>query len=119
MVDSHGDIWMQLVAAASRDPDMFHGNCDQIEAQMLDALELDRDAGFPKRRLVTIWRNKRWRAMTTEWCQTTVGRTTFQISTWDWMICFRIDDVRGFGPGALGSLADRCNSSGSRPSAKS
>ncbi|KJZ70998.1 hypothetical protein HIM_09609 [Hirsutella minnesotensis 3608] len=92
MGDSHGDIWVQLVAAASKDPNIFHGNVAEMEAQMLRALHLGGEASFPLRRLVTIWRNERWRQMTTRRCETTVGRATFQISTWDWMICHRTDD---------------------------
>lgn len=93
MADSHGDIWVQLVAAASKKPGIFHGNGAEMEEQMLRALHLSGDVGFPLRRLATIWRNERWRQMTTRWCDTTVGRATFQISTWDWMIGHRTDDV--------------------------
>ncbi|KAJ6436772.1 Maltose permease MAL31 [Purpureocillium lavendulum] len=92
MADSHGDIWVQLVAAASEKPGMFHGNDDEMKAQMRRALRLSGEPGFPQHRLATIWRNERWRQMATRWCQTTVGRATFQISTWDWMIRLRIDD---------------------------
>jgi len=93
MADSHGDIWVQLVAVASRKPGMFQGNDDGMRAQMRRALCLSGEPGFPLGRLATIWRNERWRQMATRWCQTTVGRATFQISTWDWMIRLRIEDV--------------------------
>ncbi|KAI9148688.1 hypothetical protein HJFPF1_10729 [Paramyrothecium foliicola] len=33
-----------------------------------------------------VWRNERWKAMITPWCGTAVGRATFKISTWEWMI---------------------------------
>ncbi|KAJ6437560.1 6-hydroxy-D-nicotine oxidase [Purpureocillium lavendulum] len=92
MADSHGDIWVQLATAASGRPGNFRGTVDEMKEQMLDALRLSSDTGFPLSRLVAIWRNERWRHMTTRWCETTVGRATFQISTWDWMICNRIDD---------------------------
>ncbi|PWI65488.1 hypothetical protein PCL_07089 [Purpureocillium lilacinum] len=72
--------------------DMIHGNVAEMEPQMLRALQLSGDVSFPLPRLVTIWRNERWRQMTPRWVETTVGRATFQISTWDWMICHRIDD---------------------------
>ncbi|KAJ6436872.1 reverse transcriptase domain protein [Purpureocillium lavendulum] len=88
MIDGHGEIWMQVVAAVSEDANVLHGSCADMEAQMLRALQLSGDVTFPLRRLVTLWRNERWREMTTEWCQTTVGRATFQISTWDWMFWF-------------------------------
>ena len=77
MADSHGDIWVQLATAASERPGIFHGTVDEIKEQMR----------FPLSRLVAIRRNERWRQMTTLWCETAVGRATFQITTWDWMIC--------------------------------
>ncbi|KAK4076535.1 hypothetical protein Purlil1_12626 [Purpureocillium lilacinum] len=92
MADSHGDIWVQLATVASERPGIFHGTVDEMKEQMRDALRLSSDTGFPLTRLVIIWRNERWRQMTTRWCETTVGRATFQITTWDWMICHRIDD---------------------------
>ncbi|PWI64626.1 hypothetical protein PCL_09483 [Purpureocillium lilacinum] len=92
LADSHGDIWVQLATAASERPGIFHGTVDEMKEQMLDALRLSSDTSFPLTRLVIIWRNERWRQMTTRWCETTVGRATFQITTWDWMICHRTDD---------------------------
>lgn len=64
---------------------MFHGNDDEMRAQMLRALRLSGEAGFPLRRLATVWRNERWRQMTTRWFETAVGRANFQISIWDWI----------------------------------
>ena len=93
MMDSHGQIWVQVVAASSQDPELFQGRCADVEKQMIDVLQLRSEVRFPIRRLVTVWRNKRWRAITTRWCETMVGRATFQISMWDWMISYRIDDV--------------------------
>ncbi|KAL0929315.1 uncharacterized protein CTRU02_215768 [Colletotrichum truncatum] len=92
MPDSHGQTWVQLVAADSQDPDMFRGKAAEVEVQMGAILGLAGEAKFPIRRLGTIWRNERWRRMTTTWCESTVGRETFQISTWNWMISYRIDD---------------------------
>jgi hypothetical protein len=81
------------VTAASHDPQLFEGKPVKVERQVINALQLSGEITFPLRRLVTVWRNERWRAITTEWCRTTIGRTTFQISTWEWMISYRIDDV--------------------------
>lgn len=92
--DSHGDIWLQAVEKASRDPGAFQGRMEDIMGQMADALQLHDESGVPLRRLATLWRNERWRGMITRWCGTVVGRATFRISTWDWMISCRIDDVR-------------------------
>ncbi|GJN78664.1 hypothetical protein PLIIFM63780_002173 [Purpureocillium lilacinum] len=106
MADSHGDIWVQLSTVASERPGIFHGTVDEMKEQMRDALRLSSDTGFPLTRLVIIWRNERWRQMTTRWCETTVGRATFQTTTWEWMICHRIDDFwfMAFGQ-VLGTLA--------------
>ncbi|TWU71554.1 hypothetical protein ED733_003110 [Metarhizium rileyi] len=90
--DSHGDIWRQAVAAESQNPGVFHGNQEDMMDQMAHILRLYDESGVPLRRLVTLWRNERWRAMITKWCSTTVGRATFRISTWEWMISCRIDD---------------------------
>jgi hypothetical protein len=92
--DSHGQIWAQLVSAASQVPgELFRGKNSEIENQMLDFLQLRSDARFPTRRLVTLWKNARWKAMITRWCETSLGRATFQVSTWEWMSSCRIDDV--------------------------
>ncbi|GKU10393.1 unnamed protein product, partial [Fusarium langsethiae] len=92
MADSHGQVWMQVVAASSQDPDLFRGKAAQVEDQMIDVLQLGSEKQFPTRRLVTVWRNERWREMATRWCETSIGRATFKISTWEWMISCRIDD---------------------------
>lgn len=84
LADSHGEIWAQVAAANSQKPGVFRGTSAEMEAPMMHALRLSGEIQFPLRRLVTIWRNERWRAMTTRWCTTTVGRASFQISTWDW-----------------------------------
>ncbi|KAL6407587.1 uncharacterized protein AUP68_08606 [Ilyonectria robusta] len=44
-------------------------------------------------RLVTLWKNNRWRCMITRWCETEIDRATFNISTWDWMASYGIDSV--------------------------
>jgi hypothetical protein len=93
MADNHGQVWMQVVAASSQDPELFSGKAAQVEDQMIDILQLGGEKNFPTRRLATIWRNERWREMATCWCETSIGRATFKISTWEWMISCRIDDV--------------------------
>ncbi|RSL85735.1 hypothetical protein CEP52_016048 [Fusarium oligoseptatum] len=92
MADSHGQVWMQVVAASSQDPELFRGKAAEVEEQMMDILQLGSEKLFPTRRLATIWRNERWREMATRWCETSIGRATFKISAWDWMISYRIDD---------------------------
>ncbi|KAF5002984.1 hypothetical protein FDECE_10458 [Fusarium decemcellulare] len=64
-----------------------------VEKKMVDILRLGSGDKFPTGRLVTLWRNNRWRPMITRWCETQLGRATFNISTWDWMASCRIDSV--------------------------
>ncbi|KAH6880649.1 hypothetical protein B0T10DRAFT_411653, partial [Thelonectria olida] len=89
--DTHGQIWTQLVMAASHDGALFQGNKITVEKQITDILRLNREDRFPIGRLVTLWKNKRWRSMITRWCTTTLGRSTLNISTWDWMASYRVD----------------------------
>jgi len=115
LADSHGQSWAQLVSAACQNPELFRGKNSDVERQMLDILQLNREARFPVKRLVTLWKNARWKAMITRWCETGLGRATFKISTWEWMSTCRIDDVSEPSPPRLHDLTD--SSFGSRPSA--
>ncbi|KFX85916.1 hypothetical protein V490_09323, partial [Pseudogymnoascus sp. VKM F-3557] len=91
--DSPGQIWMELATAAKVDPSLFQGiDGAAVKGEMLDVLGLSGPVGFPIRRLVTLWRNPSWRAITTSWCQTPIGRATFNVSLWDEMARFRMDD---------------------------
>ncbi|KAF4459450.1 hypothetical protein FALBO_13802 [Fusarium albosuccineum] len=89
--DSHGQIWIQLVLAAAQCDSIFEGKKAVVEKKMVDILRLGSGDKFPTGRLVTLWRNNRWRPMITRWCETQLGRGTFNISTWDWMSSCRID----------------------------
>ncbi|KAL9568922.1 hypothetical protein ACKAV7_006936 [Fusarium commune] len=94
--DSHGQIWLQLASASDRDPTLFSSaknkNKQALERRMLDILCLRSEIRFPISRLVTLWKNERWRPMITRWCQTQIGRAIFNISIWDCMASYRIDD---------------------------
>ncbi|EGU83467.1 hypothetical protein FOPG_18980 [Fusarium oxysporum f. sp. conglutinans race 2 54008] len=94
--DTHGQIWLQLVSAFDRDPTLFsterNGNKKGIEKRMLDILCLTSEARFPISRLVTLWRNERWRPRITRWCRTSLGRATFNISKWYQIAGYRLDD---------------------------
>ncbi|KAH7471456.1 hypothetical protein FOMA001_g13813 [Fusarium oxysporum f. sp. matthiolae] len=95
--DTHGQIWLQLVSAFDRDPTLFsterNGNKKGIEKRMLDILCLTSEARFPISRLVTLWRNERWRPRITRWCRTSLGRATFNISKWYQIAAYRLDDI--------------------------
>ncbi|KAG8664372.1 uncharacterized protein FPOAC1_013710 [Fusarium poae] len=94
--DSHGQIWLQLASASERDPTLFsperNKNKQALERRMLDILCLGSETRFPVSRLVTLWKNERWRPVITRWCRTPIGRATFNISIWDRMAAYRIDD---------------------------
>lgn len=93
MVDSHGQIWMQVVEALKYDPELLSGTVADSQQRVIQALKLGSDIQFPIRRLVTIGKNEKWMKMVSRWCETTLGRATFKISTWEWMISYRIDEV--------------------------
>jgi hypothetical protein len=88
---------LQLASASDRDPTLFSSqknkNKQALEKRMLDILCLSSETRFPISRLVTLWKNERWRPMITRWCRTHIGRATFNISIWDRMASYRIDDV--------------------------
>ncbi|OBT95119.1 hypothetical protein VE01_07344 [Pseudogymnoascus verrucosus] len=90
--DNHGQIWMELATLAEQDKTLFQGSSTGVKKEMLETLGLSGCVGFPIRRLVTLWKNNSWRDMITRWCRTGVGRSTFNISLWDNMARFRIDD---------------------------
>ncbi|KAH0558744.1 hypothetical protein GP486_004613 [Trichoglossum hirsutum] len=85
--DSHGQIWQEL-HRLSEAGSVFTGNANSMRQEMLDELGLGGTVKFPIRRLVTLWRNIKWRDMITRWCETTVGRETFNVSSWDEMYWF-------------------------------
>ena len=60
---------------------------------MLNELGLGGGVKFLIRRLVTLWRNSNWSNMITRWCETRVSRETFNVSSWDEMARYRVDDV--------------------------
>jgi hypothetical protein len=91
--DSHGQVWIELVALADTDSRLFQGTSGPIQDEMLQTLGLSGRIQFPIRRLVTLWKNSSWRQMITRWVQTSIGRATFNVSLWEEMARCRIDDV--------------------------
>lgn len=84
---------MELATAAKFDPSLFQGVDGPVKYEMLDMLGLSGTVKFPIRRLVTLWRNLSWQTIITSWSQTAIGRATFNLSLWDDMARFRMDDV--------------------------
>ena len=91
--DSHGQVWVELVTLAKADSSLFQGNSSEIQKEMLTVLGLSGRVKFPIRRLATLWKNSTWQPMITRWCSTAIGRATFNISMWEEMVRYRIDDV--------------------------
>ncbi|KAG5959203.1 hypothetical protein E4U56_005070 [Claviceps arundinis] len=90
--DSHGDIWLHIVTVVSQKPDKFQGKGREISREIAETLGLRNESGVPVTRLVSVWRNEKWRKMVTAWCKTAVGRATFKIRPWYMMIACRIDE---------------------------
>ncbi|KAG6061252.1 hypothetical protein E4U32_003042 [Claviceps aff. humidiphila group G2b] len=61
--DSHGDIWLHIVTVVSQKPDKFQGTRIDISREMAETLELRNESGVPVTRLVSLWRNEKWRKM--------------------------------------------------------
>ncbi|KAF2664817.1 hypothetical protein BT63DRAFT_418151 [Microthyrium microscopicum] len=93
--DSHGQVWIELVALVDADKTLFQGTNGPLQDEMLQMLGLSGRVQFPIRRLVTLWKNNRWQRMTTRWCQTSLGRATFNVSLREEMARCRIDDLVG------------------------
>ena len=91
--DSHGQVWMELVTLAKADSSLFQGNSSEVQKEMLAVLGLSGRVKFPIRRLTTLWKNSTWLPMITRWCGTAIGQATFNISMWEEMARYRIDDV--------------------------
>lgn len=91
--DSHGQVWMELVALAGADNTLFQGTTGPIQDEMLQTLGLSGRVQFPIRRLVTLWKNNNWQQMITSWCRASIGRALFNVSLWEEMARYRIDDV--------------------------
>ncbi|PNP44445.1 hypothetical protein TGAMA5MH_03791 [Trichoderma gamsii] len=92
LADRHGQIWNQIVWLSSWDKTLFSGGKTNAEEKIRDMLCLGNEARLPTGRLVTLWRNKRWKPMITRWCSTAVGKEAFNISTWEDMASRRFDD---------------------------
>lgn len=84
---------MELATLANANPSLFQGKHGSIQDEILQGLGLSGQVQFPIRRLVTLWKNTSWRAMITRWCQTSIGRATFNVSLWEELARYRVDDV--------------------------
>lgn len=94
--DSHCDKWMLLTLAHAQDNALFDGTKTEIQHRIRHLLRLGPRDSFPAARVVTLWRNNRWRDMLTRWCETEIGRSMLtKLSTLEWMASLHIDSVSG------------------------
>ena len=84
---------MELATLADAEHSLFQGKHGSVHDEVLEGLGLSGQVQFPIRRLVTLWKNTSWRPMITRWCRTSIGRATFNVSLWDELARYRIDDV--------------------------
>jgi len=91
--DNHGQVWMQISTLSQQDSTLFQGSSKEVEEEMEAIANLGGRDEFPTRRMVTLWKNRSWKAMITRWCSTALGRSTFNISLWADLARCRIDDV--------------------------
>jgi hypothetical protein len=101
--DSYGQIWMQLVSLTSERQDRGTGEgtsavesdgdgAELVDHKLVETLGIGAEHRFPTKRLVTLWLNKRWRDMTTQWCRARLGLESFSISLFEWLASHRIDE---------------------------
>ena len=78
----------------------MEGEKRAVEKRIRSMLQLGSKDTFPAGRVVTLWRNERWREMLTRWYGTQLGRETLHnISPCEWMASLQMDGVS-----VLGSL---------------
>ncbi|CEJ95260.1 hypothetical protein VHEMI10750 [[Torrubiella] hemipterigena] len=65
---------------------------EDIELRLIETLKLGRKSGLPMCRLITLWRNDRWREVLTQWSQTALGGDIFNISLFVSIAGQRIDE---------------------------
>jgi len=107
--DSHGQIWTELATCFEQDKsgELFSGAREEVELRMSRLLQLNGREQFPVRRLAILWKNDRWRAFVTRLCERKMGRDLFNISTFQKLSSYRIDDFI-FGRFKTGMLAAWC-----------
>lgn len=99
--DCQGDMWMQLVQAHEQEAMLLEGDKRTVEKRIRSMLQLGSKDTFPAGRVVTLWRNERWREMLTRWYGTQLGRETLHnISPCEWMASLQIDGVSMQFPGS-------------------
>lgn len=92
--DKNGYIWRQACVAIKHDPSILQGNHESIVRRLTKILDLGSMPQFPTARMVTIRRSSVWGKLADDWCNTRLGRDTFHLSSWSWMLTSRLHQVR-------------------------
>lgn len=91
--DDDGHMWCELVAA-TQDPELSKTLANSKIMKEWITESYNPRLQFPYTRLGTLWNNKAWHPVITEWCQCPIGQPTFAISTFaDAMVWTQTDDV--------------------------
>jgi hypothetical protein len=92
--DSHSQIWTELATCAEQDKSgrLFSSAREEVELRMSRLLQLNGREQFPVRRLAILWKNDRWRAFVTRLCERKMGKDLFNISIFQNLSSYRIDD---------------------------
>ncbi|CCE32938.1 uncharacterized protein CPUR_06860 [Claviceps purpurea 20.1] len=99
---NHAQVWMELVNITSPTGDDRGCESDaenseeeqsmNLDYSLIEAFRIACKAELPSRRLATLWNNRPWRRVITQWCQTRLGMDTFAISFTAWTAGLRIDE---------------------------
>ncbi|KAG5950159.1 hypothetical protein E4U57_007959, partial [Claviceps arundinis] len=99
---NNAQVWSELVNLTSPAGDDRGGKSDAEHSQEEQSMDLDYslieafrivcEAEFPSRRLATLWNNRPWRRVMTQWYQTRLGIDTFAISFTARIACLRIEE---------------------------
>jgi len=92
LVDGHSQIWGEL-AALEEQGEIGDENGKIDETQVKNNLIMGGGTRYPVKRLCTLWRSKSWRPLITKFCGSAIGRSTFNITTFESMLSYRIDNV--------------------------
>jgi hypothetical protein len=93
--DGEGDIWLHLNELIKSYPDLLPTDRIKAEKNVQQALRLGNERRrFPYRRLIQLWKNKRWNEKVTGWYKESfAGREMFRISICCDISSLRIDTV--------------------------
>ncbi|KAI9750999.1 MAG: hypothetical protein M4579_006224 [Chaenotheca gracillima] len=89
--DTHGRMWLKLIALEEQEPTLFTSSEQQLGNTMREALGISTGTKLPFRRMATLWYNHAWKSSITKWCQVPLGENTFTISQWESMMVLNVN----------------------------